>query len=66
MATLMEKDVLIETVSGIFSEIMNNQEALLELSKIRDELYSTSYKDIDYDQVICELKEITLKYAKEL
>lgn len=66
MATLMEKDILIEGVSHVFNDIMfksrggeltDDQIALIELE---EKLYSTDAEDIDFESV----QEVYLNIGK--
>ena len=72
MATIMEKDVLIEVVSSnlalISRKLKHNQEYLIHnedfnrLIEIRDYLYSTFPHEIDYEKILSECKAIKQKY----
>ncbi|MWV63006.1 hypothetical protein DCO58_01140 [Helicobacter saguini] len=65
MATLMEKDVLLEYVaSKIAKANINNQLEIMEsLKDIREFLYKTNCKDIDYKDSIAKIKQISLESA---
>lgn len=71
MATIMQKDILIEVVSSCFgaisqkikdaNELMNNadHDRLVEL---RDFLYNSFPEEVDYEKTLKECKEIKQKY----
>lgn len=69
MATLMEKDVLIEVVANAMATISKRKdpteprnEDQLFLSNLRDELYSKEHDKIDYQQALDKVKVIREKY----
>lgn len=71
MATIMEKDVLIEVVASnlaLISRKLNNQEYLNHnedcnrLIEIRNYLYSTLPHEIDYEKILSECQSIKNKY----
>lgn len=73
MATIMEKDVLIEVVaSGLalisrksnYQEHLNHNEDCNRLIEIRKYLYSTFSDDIDYEKILSECKAIKQKYQR--
>lgn len=75
MATIMEKDVLIEVVaSGLalisrklkynLEYLNNNNEDNNRLIEIRNYLYSTFSDDIDYEKILSECKAIKQKYQR--
>lgn len=73
MATIMEKDVLIEVVaSGLalisrklnYQEHLNHNEDCNRLIEIRNYLYSTFSDDIDYEKILSECKAIKQKYQR--
>ena len=66
MATLMEKDVLLELTSGAYAIIVKSnqkeQKDIDSLLELKDNLYSTGAKDIDYRKTADFIKEIRAKY----
>lgn len=74
MATIMEKEVLIEVVASslaLISRKLNYQEYLLNnnegrnrLIEIRNYLYSTWPHEIDYEKILSECKAIKQKYQR--
>ncbi|MBH6097873.1 hypothetical protein I7Q67_08485 [Neisseria meningitidis] len=72
MATIMEKDVLIEVVSSnlalISRKLKYNLEDLIHnedfnrLIEIRDYLYSTLPHEVDYEKILSECQFIKNKY----
>lgn len=63
MATLMQKDVLLEYIaSKIAKANINNQLEIMEsLKDIREFLYKSSCEDIDYEDSIAKIKQISLE-----
>ena len=74
MATIMEKDVLIEVVASGLAlisrkfkynlEYLNNNEDHNRLTEIRNYLYSTFSDEIDYEKILSECKAIKQKYQR--
>lgn len=74
MATIMEKEVLIEVVSSnlalISRKLKYNLEDLIHnedfnrLIEIRNYLYSTWPHEIDYEKILSECKAIKQKYQR--
>lgn len=72
MATIMEKEVLIEVVASslaLISRKLNYQEHLNHedcnrLIEIRNYLYSTWPHEIDYEKILSECKAIKQKYQR--
>lgn len=74
MATIMEKEVLIEVVASslaLISRKLNYQEYLLNnnegrnrLIEIRNYLYSTLPHEIDYEKILSECKAIKQEYQR--
>lgn len=74
MATIMEKEVLIEVVASslaLISRKLNYQEYLLNnnedrnrLIEIRNYLYSTWPHEINYEKILSECKAIKQKYQR--
>ncbi|WP_304671109.1 MULTISPECIES: hypothetical protein [Neisseria] len=74
MATIMEKEVLIEVVASslaLISRKLNYQEYLLNnnegrnrLIEIRNYLYSTWPHEIDYEKILSECKAIKQEYQR--
>ena len=74
MATIMEKEVLIEVVASslaLISRKLNYQEYLLNnnegrnrLIEIRNYLYSTWPREIDYEKILSECKAIKQEYQR--
>lgn len=73
MATIMEKDVLIEVVASSlalisrklnYQEHLNHNEDRNRLIEIRNYLYSTFSDDIDYEKILSECKAIKQKYQR--
>lgn len=71
MATLMEKDVLIEVVAGALASISRKTDDIEEyknnvdrnrLLEIRYFLYDTFPHEIDYQKVLTECLDIEKKY----
>lgn len=71
MATIMEKDVLIEVVASSLAlisrklnnqEYLNNNEDCNKLIEIRNYLYSTLPHEINYEKILNECKFIQNKY----
>lgn len=71
MATIMEKDVLIEVVASslaLISRTLNNQEYLNHnadcdrLIEMRNYLYASFPHEVDYDKILSECKAIKRKY----
>lgn len=71
MATIMEKDVLIEVVSSNlalinrklnYQEYLNHNEDCNRLIEIRDYLYSTLPHEVDYEKILSECQSIKNKY----
>ena len=74
MATLMQKDVLIEmaaTTRGIifhsekFTEQERDDDTQIVLSKL-EKFYGTSENQLNYEEELAELKEIKAKYEYEI
>ncbi len=77
MATLMEKDVLIEmtmaTIAKISRAVYKNTTTKEEskadnrwLWDLREKLYASSEREWDYDATLTQIKEIGNKYQGEL
>lgn len=68
MATIMEKDVLLEYASVGHLFVGERTEEMKEDSKAMGLLYhkisTTNYQDIDYKKTIDEIKDIRAKYEK--
>lgn len=62
MATLMEKDVLLELVAGAITKIKGaskeNKQYKETLKNIREELYITSYEELDFNHFITTINDI--------
>lgn len=62
MATLMEKDVLLELVSGAIAKTKEtskeNKQYKETLKNIREELYITSCKEIDFNHFVATIDNI--------
>lgn len=70
MATIMQKDVLIEVVANTQATISKRtapntprNEDQRFLSNLRDELYSTAPDKIDYQKTLDDVKNIKDKYV---
>ena len=72
MATIMEKDVLIEVVSSNLAlisrqfsiEELENNKDRERLIQIRKFLYSSFPHEIDYEKILSECKSIKQKYQR--
>lgn len=73
MATIMEKEVLIEVVASSlalisrksnYQEHLNHNEDCTRLIEIRNYLYSTWPHEIDYEKILSECKAIKQKYQR--
>ena len=73
MATIMEKEVLIEVVASSlalisrksnYQEHLNHNEDCNRLIEIRNYLYSTFPHEINYDTILSECKAIKQKYQR--
>lgn len=73
MATIMEKEVLIEVVASSlalisrksnYQEYLNHNEDCNRLIEIRNYLYSTWPHEIDYEKILSECKAIKQKYQR--
>lgn len=69
MCTLMQKDVLIETVASIQAIVTKRVDVNspltpeeLKLGEIRDFLYSSSPEDISYESIINDIEAIRVKF----
>ena len=66
MATEMEKDALFEILSGTYVLILRSekkdQNDLSFLLELKEELYSTNHKEINYESVLGTLKTLRAKY----
>lgn len=66
MATDMQKDVLMEFLSGtyvvILRSISKNEEDLRSLLELRDELHGSYDYEIDFDDVLKKLQNMRAKY----
>ena len=72
MATIMEKDVLIEVVASNLAlisrkfkynlEYLNHNEDCNRLTEIRNYLYSTLPHEVDYEKILSECQSIKNKY----
>ena len=66
MATEMEKDALLEILSGSYVLILRSekkdQNDLNTLLELKEELYSTNHKEINYESVLGTLKTLRAKY----
>lgn len=70
MATLMEKDVLIEVVAGanavllyrLSDEEIESNEDLMVLGELRRKIYSSSPEELDFDGIVKEVKNIKQQY----
>lgn len=62
MATLMEKDVLLEFVSGAIALTKNtskeNKQYKESLKNIREELYITPYEKLDFNRLVATINDI--------
>jgi len=58
MATEMEKDVLIEYVGSVIVSIKDDNVKIEYLKNLRETIYSTSFKNLDYQKIVKEIKEI--------
>lgn len=61
----MEKDVLIEYVGGAIALLIKKDKSnqnIEYLKDLEDKIYSTSYKDLDYEKVAQEIKEMRKPY----
>lgn len=60
MASEMEKDVLIEYIGSIIAKYVLediNASKLEELKDLEDKILSTSYLNLDYNDLVLKLKE---------
>lgn len=74
MATIMEKEVLIEVVASSLAlisrklnyqeHLLNNNEGRNRLIEIRNYLYSTWPHEIDYEKILSECKAIKQEYQR--
>lgn len=73
MATIMEKEVLIEVVASSlalisrksnYQEHLNHNEDCNRLIEIRNYLYSTWPHEIDYEKILSECKAIKQEYQR--
>ncbi|RAX56219.1 hypothetical protein CCZ01_09755 [Helicobacter monodelphidis] len=67
MATFMEKDVLLELVSGTLAYIRSEttQQAecdRVQLKDIRENIWITSCEELDYQKLVTDIKNIRIKY----
>lgn len=66
MATEMEKDVLLEFLSGTYVLILRSpakdQKDLDFLLELKGELYSSYHYEVDYDSVLLQLQSLRAKY----
>ena len=61
----MEKDVLIEYVGGAIALLIKkdkSNENIEYLKDLEDEIYSTSYKDLDYKKIAQDIEKIRSSY----
>lgn len=68
MATIMEKEVLLEYASFgylIDDEIEEVEQDLNKMHEIKEWLYSTDEEDIDYESIKEQIKKIRQKYEKQ-
>ncbi|MDN5045414.1 hypothetical protein O8C96_06805 [Aliarcobacter butzleri] len=68
MATLMEKDVLLEyaSVGHLFPDIRTEEmrKDSQAMGLIYHKISTTNYKDLDYKETLEKIKEIRSKYEK--
>ena len=68
MATIMEKDVLLEyaSVGHLLpdDEIEEMKKDSEDLGLLYHKISTTNYKDIDYEETLEKIKEIRAKYEK--
>ena len=66
MATPMEKDVLMEVLSGVYVLVLrsniDNEEDLNKLLDLKNSIYKTQSSDIDFECSIEILKKLRTKY----
>ncbi|MDX9814406.1 MAG: hypothetical protein WC144_01525 [Sulfurimonas sp.] len=65
MATEMEKDVLIEYVGGAIALLIKKDKSnqnIQYLKDLEDEIYATSHKDLDYEKIADDIKEMRKPY----
>ncbi|WP_267523093.1 hypothetical protein [Campylobacter sp. MG1] len=65
MATIMEKDVLLEYASFgylIDDETLDGEQDLIKMHEIKEYLYDTNYADIDYESTKEQIKKLRQKY----
>lgn len=66
MATPMEKDVLMEVLSGVYVLVLrsniDNEEDLNKLLDLKNSIYKTQSNDIDFECSIETLKKLRTKY----
>ncbi|MDH1976104.1 hypothetical protein [Aliarcobacter butzleri] len=69
MATLMEKDILLEyaSVGHLFPDIRTEEmrKDSKDMGLIYHKISTTNYKDIDYEKTLKEIKKIREKYEKD-
>lgn len=68
MATIMEKEVLLEYASFgylIDDEIEEVEQDLNKMHEIKEWLYSTDEEDIDYESTKERIKNLRQKYEKQ-
>lgn len=65
MATIMEKDVLLEYVSCGYLIKQNDEKSLKDLellAQIYKDIIKTDYEDIDYEKTLAKISAIRSKY----
>ena len=66
MATEMQKDVLLEILSGTYVLILRadskEQKDLNLLLELKDELNSSYHYEVDYDSVLLKIQTLRAKY----
>lgn len=71
MATIMQKDVLIEAIAqvqGFLTRKFPNSNSLnddeLFLCQLRDRIYSSHHNELDYENLIADIVKIKEKYER--
>ena len=69
MATLMEKDVLIEAVAGVLAMIDARRPHLApynedqkRVTSLLNVIYGTKPEDLDFEEIVSEIKSTRVKY----
>ncbi|MBZ7985711.1 hypothetical protein AVANS14531_05105 [Campylobacter sp. Cr9] len=68
MATIMEKDVLLEYASFGYltdDETEEGEQDLIKMHEIKEWLYSTDEEDIDFENTKEQIKNLRQKYEKQ-